>query len=82
MWVPGGVWRMAFSTGQVYFNAKNLLNTPLRYFEGSSNRPIRREFYDATFGVASGRTFRTMAASARPPADLQPATVASGSIPD
>ncbi len=34
---------------QVYFNAKNLLNTPLRYYEGSSNRPIQREFYDATF---------------------------------
>jgi TonB-dependent receptor len=33
----------------VYFNAKNLLNTPLRYYEGSSNRPIQREFYDSTF---------------------------------
>ena len=34
---------------QVYFNAKNLLNTPLRYYEGSPDRPIQREFYDATF---------------------------------
>ena len=34
---------------QVYFNAKNLLNTPLRYYEGESNRPIQREFYDSTF---------------------------------
>jgi TonB-dependent receptor len=34
---------------QVYFNAKNLLNTPLRYYEGEPNRPIQREFYDATF---------------------------------
>jgi TonB-dependent receptor len=34
---------------QVYFNAKNLLNTPLRYYEGESNRPIQREFYDVTF---------------------------------
>ena len=33
----------------VYFNAKNLLNTPLRYFEGSTNRPIQREFYDVTY---------------------------------
>lgn len=33
----------------VYFNAKNLLNTPLRYYEGEPNRPIQREFYDSTF---------------------------------
>ena len=33
---------------QVYFNARNLLNTPLRYYEGSSDRPIQREFYDVT----------------------------------
>jgi TonB-dependent receptor len=33
----------------VYFNAKNLLNTPLRYYEGSPDRPIQREFYDVTF---------------------------------
>ena len=34
---------------QVYFNAKNLLNTPLRYYQGVPNLPIQREFYDATF---------------------------------
>ncbi|HZZ33570.1 MAG TPA: hypothetical protein VFE10_16435, partial [Phenylobacterium sp.] len=33
----------------VYFNAKNLLNTPLRYYEGSADRPIQREFYGPTF---------------------------------
>ena len=32
----------------VYFEAKNLLNTPLRYYEGSADRPIQREFYDVT----------------------------------
>jgi len=32
----------------LYFNAKNLLNTPLRYYEGEPNRPIQREFYDVT----------------------------------
>jgi TonB-dependent receptor len=32
-----------------YFDVKNLLNTPLRYYEGTSNRPIQREFYDATY---------------------------------
>ena len=31
-----------------YFEAKNLLNTPLRYYEGSADRPIQREFYDVT----------------------------------
>jgi TonB-dependent receptor len=41
------------SNAQVYFNAKNLLNTPLRFNEGSADRPIQREFYDVTleFGV-------------------------------
>jgi TonB-dependent receptor len=34
---------------RIYFDAKNLLNTPLRYYEGSPNRPIQREFYDRTF---------------------------------
>ena len=36
-------------TWTVYFNAKNLTNQPLRYYEGYSNRPIQREFYDITF---------------------------------
>ncbi len=35
-------------TWTVYFNAKNLLNTPLRYYEGAPDRPIQREFYDIT----------------------------------
>lgn len=29
----------------VYFNAKNLTNAPLRFYEGTENRPIQREFY-------------------------------------
>lgn len=33
----------------VYFDARNLLNTPLRYYEGEPDRPIQREFYDATY---------------------------------
>jgi TonB-dependent receptor len=36
-------------TWSVYFNAKNLLNTPLRYYEGEPFRPIQREFYDVTY---------------------------------
>ena len=33
----------------VYFNAKNLTNGPLRYYEGFKNRPIQREFYDVSY---------------------------------
>ncbi len=33
----------------VYFNAKNLANTPLRYYEGFTNRPIQREYYDISY---------------------------------
>lgn len=34
---------------QVYFDAKNLLDTPLKFTEGTSeSRPIQREFYDMT----------------------------------
>lgn len=32
----------------LYFNAKNLTNAPLRFYEGTSNRPIQRELYDVT----------------------------------
>jgi TonB-dependent receptor len=34
---------------KVYFNAKNLLNTPLRFYQGNSSFPIQREFYDVTY---------------------------------
>jgi TonB-dependent receptor len=33
----------------LYFAAKNLLNTPLRYYQGTPNLPIQREFYDVTY---------------------------------
>ena len=34
---------------RLYFDAKNLLNTPLKFTEGTSeSRPIQREFYDVT----------------------------------
>lgn len=33
---------------QIYLNAKNLTNAPLRFYENTSNRPIQREFYDLT----------------------------------
>jgi TonB-dependent receptor len=34
---------------KVYFNVKNITNDPLRYYEGAADRPIQREFYDATY---------------------------------
>jgi TonB-dependent receptor len=33
----------------LYFNAKNLTNTPLIFTEGLSSRPIQREFYGITY---------------------------------
>jgi len=33
----------------VYFNGKNLTDTPLKFSEGSSDRPIQREFYGRTY---------------------------------
>lgn len=32
-----------------YFNVKNLLDTPLRYYEGATTRQIQREIYAQTF---------------------------------
>jgi TonB-dependent receptor len=34
---------------QVYFNARNLTNAPLRFFVGNPSFPIQREFYDVTY---------------------------------
>ncbi|GHH25993.1 TonB-dependent receptor [Sphingomonas glacialis] len=33
----------------VYFNAKNLNNSPLRYYEGLPNRTTQREFYEQSY---------------------------------
>ncbi|MDE2367896.1 MAG: TonB-dependent receptor [Burkholderiales bacterium] len=41
----------------VYFNAKNLTNTPLTFAEGSSNRVIQREFYRQTYQVGANLSF-------------------------
>jgi TonB-dependent receptor len=43
---------------RVYFDAKNLLNTPLEFTEGPSwTRPIQREFYDVTLLAGVRLTF-------------------------
>jgi TonB-dependent receptor len=42
---------------KVYFNAKNLLNTPLRFYVGNSSFPIQREFYDITYEAGVRATF-------------------------
>lgn len=42
----------------LYFDAKNLTNTPLQFTEGPTNsRPIQREFYDATYLAGLRGTF-------------------------
>ncbi|GAC1310590.1 MAG: TonB-dependent receptor [Steroidobacteraceae bacterium] len=33
----------------LYFNAKNLLDTPHAFYQGTSDRPIQREFYGQTY---------------------------------
>jgi TonB-dependent receptor len=46
------------SVARVYFQAKNLLNTPLEFTEGPSwYRPIQREFYDLTLLAGLRLTF-------------------------
>ncbi len=37
----------------VYFNAKNLLNTPHAFYQGTADRPIQREFYGQTYQVGA-----------------------------
>jgi TonB-dependent receptor len=41
----------------VYFNAKNLTNTPLTFSEGTSDRVTQREFYGATYQVGVNLTY-------------------------
>jgi TonB-dependent receptor len=41
----------------VYFDAKNLTNTPLKYTEGQPGRPIQRETYGPTYLVGVVATF-------------------------
>ncbi len=41
----------------VYFNAKNLLNTPHTFYQGTSNRPIQREFYLQTYQLGARFNF-------------------------
>jgi outer membrane receptor protein involved in Fe transport len=41
----------------MYFNAKNLTNTAMVFYEGNSNRVIQREFYGATYQVGVNLTY-------------------------
>jgi TonB-dependent receptor len=41
----------------VYLNVKNLSNTPLKYSEGTQNRPIQRETYRQTIQVGLNASF-------------------------
>jgi hypothetical protein len=43
---------------KVYFNAKNLRNTPLAFIEGTDpGRYVQREFYDATYFLGVRMSF-------------------------
>ena len=37
------------SNWKLFFNVKNISNTPLRFYMYNTNFPIQREFYDQTF---------------------------------
>ena len=39
----------ATAWANVYVNVKNLTNDPMRYSEGTQNRPIQREYYGTTY---------------------------------
>jgi TonB-dependent receptor len=45
------------NTLSAYLNVKNLTNTPLKYSEGTSNRPIQRETYRQTLQFGLNATF-------------------------
>lgn len=44
----GGSYQAA-AWANVYVNVKNLTNDPMRYSEGTQNRPIQREYYGTTY---------------------------------
>lgn len=46
----GGSYQIRKNVG-LYVNVRNILNTPLKFYEGSPDRPIQREFYGPTVMV-------------------------------
>ena len=40
----------------VYFNVKNLTNTPHKFYQGTSERVIQREFYEQTYLLVCAST--------------------------
>jgi TonB-dependent receptor len=54
--IEDGRWTLDFASSyaltknfKIYFNVKNLLNTPLRFYMGDPSFPVQREFYDVTY---------------------------------
>ncbi len=41
----------------MYFNGKNLTNSPLRFYEGRNDRPIQREYYEYTLEAGVSVSF-------------------------
>jgi TonB-dependent receptor len=46
----GGSYQVRKDVG-IYLDVRNILNTPLKFYEGSPDRPIQREFYGPTVMV-------------------------------
>jgi outer membrane receptor protein involved in Fe transport len=46
----GGSYQIRKDVG-LYVDVRNILNTPLKFYEGSPDRPIQREFYGPTVMV-------------------------------
>ncbi len=46
----GGSYQIRKDVG-IYLDVRNILNTPLKFYEGSPDRPIQREFYGPTVMV-------------------------------
>ena len=41
----------------VYFNVKNLTNTPLKFSEGTPDRTVQRELYGRTYQIGASVRF-------------------------
>jgi TonB-dependent receptor len=54
-WLDLGTQWSVSRSFEIYFNVKNLLDTPIRYTQGPNGRTIQREFYGLTYqmGVTS-----------------------------
>ena len=67
-------------TWSVYFNAKNLLDTPHVFYQGTSNRPIQREFYGQTYLIGVRFDFEGLGSEEAETAAYTPPPVAAPAL--